>query len=63
LPPLEQQTAFNLQRWFELQNDPDLAFANSIDFFVCGMSSLVGLLFNANEKARDCRFRGCEREN
>ncbi len=42
LPPLEQQTAFNLQRWFELQNDPDLAFANSIDFFVCGMSSLVG---------------------
>ena len=25
LPPLEQQTAFNLQRWFELQNDPDLA--------------------------------------
>jgi Uma2 family endonuclease len=25
LPPLEQQTAFNLQHWFELQNDPDLA--------------------------------------
>jgi Uma2 family endonuclease len=25
LPPLEQQTAFNLQRWFELQNDRDLA--------------------------------------
>ena len=25
LPPLEQQTEFNLQRWFELQNDPDLA--------------------------------------
>jgi Uma2 family endonuclease len=25
LPPLEQQTAFNLQRWFELRNDPDLA--------------------------------------
>src|SRR5271168_5568042 len=24
LPPSEQQTAFNLQRWFELQNDPDL---------------------------------------
>jgi hypothetical protein len=24
-PPLEQQTAFNLQRGFELQSDPDLA--------------------------------------
>jgi hypothetical protein len=25
LPPSEQQSAFHLQRWFELQNDPDLA--------------------------------------